>query len=105
MELTEGEVWHIGGLMNPSPWHGRCRADYSNTCGPPLPQKRAPLQKRICKLSTILVCSINYEFKIIKKALECDHFSFVKYKNHYSYMNEVVKFIFMHQMWLQHLRY
>ena len=38
-----------GGLTNPRPWRGRCRAGYSNTGGPPLPQKRAPLQKRQIK--------------------------------------------------------
>ena len=31
-----------GGLTNPRPWRGRCRAGYSNTGGPPLPRKRAP---------------------------------------------------------------
>ena len=40
-----GGVGHTGGLTNPRPWHGRCRAGYSNTSGPPLPRKRAPLQK------------------------------------------------------------
>ena len=35
----------MGGLSNPRPWRGRCRAGYSNTGGPPLPRKRAPLQK------------------------------------------------------------
>ena len=35
-----------GGLTNPRPWRGRCRAGYSNTGGPPLPRKRAPLQKK-----------------------------------------------------------
>ena len=38
-------VGHTCGLTNPRPWRGRCRANYSNTGGPPLPQKRAPLQK------------------------------------------------------------
>ena len=38
-------VEHTGGLTNPRPWRGRCRAGYSNTGGPPLPRKRAPLQK------------------------------------------------------------
>ena len=36
---------HTGGLINPRPWRGRCRAGYSNTGGPPLPGKRAPGQK------------------------------------------------------------
>ena len=40
-----GGVGHTGGLTNPRPWRGRCRAGYSNTGGPPLPRKRAPLQK------------------------------------------------------------
>ena len=40
-----GDVGHTGGLTNPRPWHGRCRAGYSNTGGPPLPRKRAPSQK------------------------------------------------------------
>ena len=41
-----GGVGHTGGLTNPRPWRGRCRAGFSNTGGPPLPQKRAPLQKK-----------------------------------------------------------
>ena len=41
-----GGVGHTGGLTNPRPWRGRCRASYSNTGGPPLPRKRAPLQKK-----------------------------------------------------------
>ena len=41
-----GGVGHTGGLTNPRPWRGRCRAGYSNVGGPPLPRKRAPLQKR-----------------------------------------------------------
>ena len=40
-----GGVGHTGGLTNPRPWRGRCRAGSCNTGGPPLPQKRAPLQK------------------------------------------------------------
>ena len=40
-----GGVGHTGGLTNPCPWRGRCRPGYSNTGGPPLPRKRAPLQK------------------------------------------------------------
>ena len=36
-----------GGLTNPRPWRGRCRAGYANTGGPPLPRKRAPLQKKV----------------------------------------------------------
>ena len=28
-------------------WRGRCRAGFSNTGGPPLPRKRAPLQKKV----------------------------------------------------------
>ena len=42
-----GGVGHMGGLTNLRPWRGRCRAGYSNTGGPPLPQKRAPLTKTI----------------------------------------------------------
>ena len=49
----EGMTWnkflfvgHTGGLTNPCPWCGRCRAGYSNTGGPPLPRKRAPFQKK-----------------------------------------------------------
>ena len=41
-----GGVGHTGGLTNPRPWHGRCRAGYSNTGGSPLLRKRAPLQKK-----------------------------------------------------------
>ena len=40
-----GGVGHTVGLTNPRPWRGRCRAGYSNTGGPPLPRKRAALQK------------------------------------------------------------
>ena len=32
----------MGGLMNPRPWCGRCRAGLSDAGGPPLPRKRAP---------------------------------------------------------------
>ena len=47
-----GVVGHTGGLTNPRPWRGRCRAGYSNTGGPPLPRKRAPLtKKKFSKLS------------------------------------------------------
>ena len=46
----EGDIGHTGGLTNPRPWHGRCRAGYSNTSGPPLPRKRAPLQKKAAKV-------------------------------------------------------
>ena len=42
----EGGMGHTGGLTNPRPWRGRCRAGFSNTGGPPLPRKRAPLQKK-----------------------------------------------------------
>ena len=45
-----GSVGHMGGLTNPRPWCGRCRAGYYNTGGPPLPRKRAPLQKRCREL-------------------------------------------------------
>ena len=38
-----------GGLTNPRPWRGRCRAGFSNTGGPPLPRKRAPLQKNMTR--------------------------------------------------------
>ena len=41
-----GGVGHTGGLTKPRPWRRRCRVGYSNTGGPPLPQKRAPLQKK-----------------------------------------------------------
>ena len=44
-------VGHKGGLTNPRPWRGKCRARFSNTGGPPLPRKRAPLQKNITVLS------------------------------------------------------
>ena len=40
----------MGGLTNPRPWRGRCRAGYSNTGGPPLPRQREPLRaKRYCQ--------------------------------------------------------
>ena len=38
--------YYVCGLTNPRPWRGRCQAGYSNTGGPPLPQKRVPFQKR-----------------------------------------------------------
>ena len=41
-----GGVGHTGGLTNPCPWRGRCRAGFSNTGGPPLPRKRAPFTKK-----------------------------------------------------------
>ena len=41
-----GGVGYTGGLTNSRPWRGRCRASFSNTGGPPLPRKRAPLQKK-----------------------------------------------------------
>ena len=44
-----GGVGHMGGLTNPRPWRGRCRAGFSNTGGPPLPRKRAPLQQKKTK--------------------------------------------------------
>ena len=34
----------MGGLINPRPWRGRCRAGYSNNGGPPLASKR-PVKK------------------------------------------------------------
>ena len=40
-----GGVGHMDGLTNPRPRRGRCRAGYSNTGGPPLPQKRTPFPK------------------------------------------------------------
>ena len=42
----EGDVGDTGGLTNPRPWRGICRAGYSNTGGPPLPRKRVPLTKK-----------------------------------------------------------
>ena len=41
----KGDMGHMGGLINPRPWHGRCQTTYSNTSGPPLPWKRAPCKK------------------------------------------------------------
>ena len=42
-------IWSVatGGLTNPRPWRGRCRAGYSDTGGPALPRKRAPYKKNI----------------------------------------------------------
>ena len=42
-----GGVGHTGGLTNPRPWRGRCRASCSNTGVPPLPRKRVPYQKNL----------------------------------------------------------
>ena len=53
-----GGVGHTGGLTNPRPWCGRCRAGYSNTGGPPLPRKRAPLQKKIV-VSAFCICFVS----------------------------------------------
>ena len=36
----------MGGLINLRPRRGRCRANFSNTGGPPLPRKRSPFQKK-----------------------------------------------------------
>ena len=38
-----GGMGHTGGLTNPRLW---CQAGNSNTGGPPLPRKRAPLTKK-----------------------------------------------------------
>ena len=54
-----GGVGHMGGLTNPRPWRGRCRAGYSNTGGPPLPQKRAPLTKK-------WVCMVDVKLRIVR---------------------------------------
>ena len=40
----EGDVGHMGGLINPRP--GRGQAGFSNTDGSPKPGKRAPCQKK-----------------------------------------------------------
>ena len=37
-----GDVGHKGGLINPRPGRGKCRAGSSNTGGSPMPRKRAP---------------------------------------------------------------
>ena len=44
--MSHREVYCTGGLTNPRPWRGRCRASYSNTGGPPLPRKRVPFSKK-----------------------------------------------------------
>ena len=41
------DVGHTGGLTNPRPWRGRCRADYSNTGGPPLASKEGAFNKKM----------------------------------------------------------
>ena len=41
-----GGVGHTDGLTNLRPWRERCRACYSNTGGPSLPRKGAPLTKK-----------------------------------------------------------
>ena len=51
-----GGVGHTGGLTNPRPWRRRCRAGFSNTGGPPLPRKRAPIQKS-CPIDFYLMSS------------------------------------------------
>ena len=40
-----GGVGHTGGLTNPRPWRGRCRAGYSITGGPPLALKEGAFTK------------------------------------------------------------
>ena len=57
----------IGGLTNPRPWRGRCRAGFSNNGGSPLPRKRAPLQKELSKFKD-LIC-IMY---VVLPAANCD---------------------------------
>ena len=42
---TEPTTNFMGGIINPRPWHGRCRAGYSNTGGPPLPKKGRLVKK------------------------------------------------------------
>ena len=62
-----GGMGHTGGLTNPRPWRGRCRAGCSNTGGPPLPRKRAPLQKKnLQNTKKVSVSNIN---KLISKNL------------------------------------
>ena len=59
-----GGVGHMGGLINPRPWRGRCRAGYSNTGGPPLPRKRAPLQKKSADLTCCIDTKYNQYFHL-----------------------------------------
>ena len=41
---------HTGGLTSPCPWHGRCRASYSNTGGP-----EGALTKKLCTTTVLLL--------------------------------------------------
>ena len=50
-----GDMGHTGGLINPCPGRGQCRAGFSNTGGPPQPRKRAPYNKKKDLLS-VLFC-------------------------------------------------
>ena len=63
-----GGVGHTGGLTNPRPGRGRCRAGYSNTGGPPLPRKRAPLQK---KKSINLYIVSNQRLRQSRRCMAC----------------------------------
>ena len=46
-ERTVGDMGHKGGLTNPRPGRGQCRAGPSDTGGSPMPRKRAPCQKKM----------------------------------------------------------
>ena len=42
----EGDIRHMGSLINPRPKRGQYQAGFSNTGGSPKPRKRAPCQKK-----------------------------------------------------------
>ena len=59
----------MGGLINPRPWHGRCRAGYSNTGGPRLPRVRL-VKKNILSLSAYnVLCDISS--MILETCINC----------------------------------
>ena len=63
-----GGVGHMGGLTNPRPWRGRCRAGFSNTGGPPLPRKRAPCQKNAYEFDNVHTKS-QYRMLIVEQKM------------------------------------
>ena len=62
-----GDMGHKGGLINPRPGRGKCRAGFSNTGGSPLPRWRAPKINE-GTLKDIEICTKN-ENNILKHQL------------------------------------
>ena len=47
--LIVGDAGHKGGLTNPCPWRGQCRAGFSNTSGPPKSHSEGAASKKVLK--------------------------------------------------------